>query len=86
MRGVLLERAHQARKLELCVAGNFQIPANWSRLFPQRHSKMRFENGTTVEHVDDWADPQELLVPFGEWTGLTTFTLGPDKSIVPDTD
>ena len=55
-RGVLLERVHQKPRIELYEPENVQLPVRWSRILPQRYTKMRFENGTTKDHYDNWTD------------------------------
>ena len=47
---------------------------------------MRYEDGAINEKVDDWTSAQDHDAPAELWAGVTTCTVGLDKSMVQTTD
>ena len=65
-----------------CHAVSLVLPVKWSRILPHRHTTTRYEDGSTSEVVDGWTNTHEHRNPSEFWTGVITFTVGPDKSLV----
>ena len=82
LRGVLLQRVHQIPRPGLYVLEHFQLPVIWGRILPRRRNRMRYNDGSISEIVDDWTITRERGNPSEFWTGVTTFTIGPEKSSV----
>jgi hypothetical protein len=45
---------------------------------------MLYTDGTNEEYGDNWPDKKEPYLPKGEWTGMTTFVLEPERSLSLD--
>ena len=86
LRGTVWEGVHQMPRNTLCSSQSHLVLVSWSRIHSKRRTKVDFHDGAAKEHSDDWKEPPDIPNETWCWVGVTTCTVGPDQSTIPNDD